>query len=60
MGAELLFSTGALTKKRFDRWRDSQERRTHVSGMAVSALIALGALVIGLLIIHFTPDERRK
>jgi len=28
--------------------------------MAVSALIALGALIIGLLIIHFTPDERRK
>jgi hypothetical protein len=31
-----------------------------MSGMLVSALIGLGALIIGLVIIHFTPDERRK
>ena len=39
---------------------DPETRRTHVNGMLVSALIGLGALIIGLLIIHFTPDERRK
>ena len=39
---------------------DPEKRRTHVNGMLLSALIGLGALIIGLLIIHFTPDERRK
>ena len=31
-----------------------------MSGMFVSALTAVGALIVGLIILHFTPDERRK
>ena len=28
-----------------------------MNGMLVSVLIAVGALIIGLVILHFTPDE---
>ncbi len=31
-----------------------------MSGFMLSALIALGALIVGLLIIHFTPEQPRK
>jgi hypothetical protein len=31
-----------------------------MSGFLVSALIGLAALVIGLLIIHFTPESRER
>ena len=31
-----------------------------MSGFMLSALIGLGALIVGLLIIHFTPDERKR
>jgi hypothetical protein len=30
-----------------------------MSGMMLSALIGFAALILGLLIIHFTPDENR-
>jgi hypothetical protein len=29
-------------------------------GMIVSALTALGALIVGLLVLHFTPDRERQ
>jgi hypothetical protein len=29
-----------------------------VSGLIASALIGLVAIILGLLIVHFTPDER--
>ena len=31
-----------------------------MNGMLVSALIAVGALIIGLVILHLTPDEEPR
>ena len=39
---------------------DSDERRIEVSGFLASALIGLAVLIVGLLIIHFTPDKPNR
>ena len=40
--------------------RDPEKRRREMSGFMLSALIGLAALVVGLVILHFTPDDTRR
>jgi len=41
-------------------WCDAETRRTRVNGFIGSALIGFAAILLGLLIVHFSSDEPRK
>jgi len=45
---------------RTNRECDAETRRADVDGMIVSALIGLGALIIALLTIRFTPPDKQE
>jgi hypothetical protein len=51
------------SRNQLDRIRvrsDADQRRSQVSGFLASALIGLAVLIVGLLIVHFTPEERKR
>jgi len=59
LDAVITFSSLANQLDDADCRCDAEAGGSSMNGMAVSALIGLCALIIGLLIVHFTPEEPR-